>query len=180
MIDVVVKEERAVSIKCLHEIYGIGIGDCRYRKKSKDRILERFGDQLCFLTSSSNVAEIIVCSEYFTSDCVHYDYTNIVKRAAKILQKETLDKFKENPQPDWPPTSSELQSDKFNPQSLVTLFMKVLLTVGKNSIETSSNIFRLAESFAQDIEHGVTRGKIFQLKHFLLALGLHNFCGSAK
>ena len=180
IIDVVMKEKRAASIKTLHEIYGIGIGDTRYRSKLKDRIVDRFGDQICFLTSSRNKPEIIVCAEYFTSDSVHYDSIHTIQHAAKLLQKDIFDKFKETPQPTWPPTATELQSDKFTPPSSLILFMKALLTFSKTSIEKSANISRLAESFAQDIVYGVTRGKVLQVKHFLLALGLHNLSGSRK
>ena len=36
---------------------------------------------------------------------------------------------------------------------------------------------RLNMSYSSDLIHGVTKGKVITLKHFLLAMGLHNLTG---
>ena len=45
---------------------------------------------------------------------------------------------------------------------------------------STARISRLTKSLSQDVVFAVTRGRAFQVKHFLLALGLHNLTGSRK
>jgi hypothetical protein len=42
------------------------------------------------------------------------------------------------------------------------------------------NAQRLVESYAADLVHGVTRGKVMTAKHFLIGLGLHSITGQKK
>jgi hypothetical protein len=42
------------------------------------------------------------------------------------------------------------------------------------------NAQRLEESYAADLVHGVTRGKVMTAKHFLIGLGLHSITGQKK
>ena len=178
--DSVLHLKKAASMKTLQEISGIESSDRRYRQTLKKRIEKEFGNQITFLSSNINLPEIIVSSEYFTSTTVHHDDNSTLKLAAKILQNDIIAKYKENPTSTWPPTANDLESDKFKPPNSVIDFMKSVLSLENRSKETSVNMTRMAESFAQDLVFGVTRGKVLQLKHFLLALGLHSLSGSRK
>ena len=41
----------------------------------------------------------------------------------------------------------------------------------------SEKVSRMVTSFSQDLIHGISRGRVITLKHFLLGLGLHNITG---
>ena len=87
--------------------------------------MTEFGDQICFLPSPNRKrSEVVVSSEFFTAESVHHNDYDTLQKAAKILQRDILDKFKDNPQPTWPPTTSELESDKFSPPTSIVTFMK--------------------------------------------------------
>ena len=79
----------------------------------------------------------------------------------------------------WPPTTEELSSTIKSPCS-VYLFLNHLMKADGNYAELSSMVARFVESYANDIVHGVTRGKMLQKKQLLLGLGLHNLTGSRK
>ena len=59
------------------------------------------------------------------------------------------------------------------PQSL-KLFMDKLLTSPGHDSEI---VECLSLSCTRDLIHGVTRGKVISLKHFLVGMGLHNITG---
>ena len=178
--EMVIAQKKAASMKTLYEIYGLNVTDSRYRNKLKHRIKTEFGDQISFLTSKKNLPEIIVSSQYFTSTSVHHDRNESIKYVANILQSDILNKFKDNPQPNWPPTAAELKHSKYDPPTSLTLFLEALLKTSNHSTTRSINTSRLVISFAQDIVYAITKGKIFQLKQYLLAMGLHNLTGSRK
>ena len=98
-----------------------------------------------------------------------------------MLKEDILEKFSNVSEPNWPPSSNELKSSKFKPPSSIILFLKTMLTTDINhSVQNNSKISRLVDSFAQDIVYAVTKRTVLQLKHFLLALGLHTLTGSRK
>ena len=155
------------------------LDDTRYRNKLKNRLQNEFGDQITFLQShQNNLPEVVISTETLTSTSFHHDPNLVVKRAARILQTAILDKFKDLPQPRWPPTAEELESEKFKPPSMLLSFIESLLTTSEKSRSTKMN--RLTESISQDIVFNLCEGKVLQSKHFLLALGLHNLTGSRK
>lgn len=47
-------------MKVLHEMYGLSIGDCRYRNKLKNCIKEKFTDKLHFATVGINNSEVVI------------------------------------------------------------------------------------------------------------------------
>ena len=51
---------KAVSMKVLHEIYGLTIGDTRYRNRLKKRLQEHFKEKISFVTPKTKTAEIII------------------------------------------------------------------------------------------------------------------------
>lgn len=82
------EQEKAVSMKILHEIYCLGIGDTRYRNKLKQRLQAHFTDTICFLSfAKPNNSEVIV-----HTDChegrLHYDQEENIKTVAKMLRED--------------------------------------------------------------------------------------------
>ena len=66
-------------------------------------------------------------------------------------------------------------SEERKPPQLVRKFFETVLT---QSIRQQNNyVSRLADSFSQDLVHGITKGKVIMKKHFLIGLGLHNLTG---
>ena len=51
---------KAISMKTLHNLYGISTDDSRYRNKLKERIKSHFGDKLLFLSPSSGKGEVVI------------------------------------------------------------------------------------------------------------------------
>ena len=74
----------------------------------------------------------------------------------------------------WPPTIDSIISEYGEPPSCVKLF---LLSSGKHKADNIEYLSRLIDSFCADFIHGVSKGKIFTPKHYLLALGIHNVTG---
>ena len=103
-----------------------------------------------------------------------------VKTAASIIQKDIMNKFKDLPDINWPPTSEQLSNPSRKPPESLYTFLKSLLHYDNHHADLSSNLNRLMESFAQDLVSGVTRVNVVQSKHFLLGLGLHNLTGGRK
>ena len=75
---------------------------------------------------------------------------------------------------DWPPRLEQLKNSETNFPTSLTEFLTNLL---KSDRGNSDVIKRLVHSYGSDLIHGVTRGKVVTLKHFLIGLGLHNITG---
>lgn len=64
----------AISMKVLHEIYGIAVGDDSYPSKIKMRLKNRFKQQISFVTPKYKTAEIVIPTECldggFLSHCI--------------------------------------------------------------------------------------------------------------
>ena len=75
----------------------------------------------------------------------------------------------------WLPTTEQLSSEERKPPESVRNFFETALTNG--SRRDSNSVSRLADSFSQDLVHGITKGKVIMKEHFLLGLGVHNLTG---
>jgi len=178
--DVVLNQGRVASMKTLHQLYNLGVGDCRYRNKLKKRIAEKFGNQISFLSSNtSNLAEVVVSSVYL-ENLTHSTRDETIKSVAQILKDDIIEKFKDIELTSWPPSTKELASSKFQPPESLNLFLKSLLSTAGHSVNRSSKTMRTVDSIAQDIVSSITKKSTLQLKHVLLALGLHTLTGSRK
>ena len=99
--DIVLEQGKVASMKTLHEIYGLGIGDTRYRSKLKKRIQSSFENQIYFLSSKNlNFAEVIVRSDYL-EDAPHYDRNETIRNVAQMLKEDILEKFSNVSEPNW-------------------------------------------------------------------------------
>ena len=95
IINVVIIQGKVASMKTLHELYNLGVGDTRYRSKLKKRIISKFGDQISFLSSNTNNApEVIVSSEYFQNQ-THSTRDETLKSVAQMLKEDVIEKFKD-------------------------------------------------------------------------------------
>ena len=156
------------------------LDDTRYRSKLKSRLKSEFGDQISFLKSENNLPEIVIATDCLTSTSFQHDQSQIVIKAAKILRNEIQNKFKDRPQPKWPPTEKELENEAFKPPTNLLSFIETILTGSTERKSRSKKIVRLAQSISQDIVFNCCQGKVLQHKHFLLGLGVHNLTGSRK
>ena len=165
-------------MKLLHQIYGLGIGDTRYRNKLKKRLEQDFGDNITFLKSNNvHLPEVVISSDYFTLETVIQNNKQTLENAAKILRDDILQKFKTYSPKTWPPSIEEIMSDDLNPPDSVYLFMKSLL---KPNGERTPNVPRIVDSLSQDLVYNVLGRKVLQPKHFFLGLGLHSLTASRK
>ena len=100
--------------------------------------------------------------------------------AIKIIRDDILSKFQVLVELNWPPSSEEHSSDARKPPESVYKFLNAFMKFDDHHVRLSSKSARVVESYAQDFVHGVTRGKVMQKKHFLLAVGLPNLTGTRK
>ena len=168
---------QAISITVLHQIYGTGFGNENekvYRNKLKKRITDEYGESVMFLKVDRKTVEVVVSSEGLHSTTIVKDTTSIIKQAAEYLQEEILEYASNMNMLDWPPQLEQLKNSEKNFPTNLTEFLTNLL---KSDRGISDIIKRLVHSYGSDLIHGVTRGKVVTLKHFLIGLGLHNITG---
>ena len=140
-----------------------------------------FGDQISFLKAQNNLPEVVIATECLTSTTSYFfDSTHVVNKAARILREEMSAKFKEFPQPKWPPTVEELRSERFEPLAKLLSLIETLLTATTGRASRSKKTTHLARSISQDIVFIYYQGNVLQPKHLLLGLSLHNLTGSRK
>ena len=171
---------QAVSITVLHQIYGTGFGNENekvYRNKLKKRIIDEYGESVMFLKVDRKTLEVIVSSEGLHSTTIGKDKTSIIKQGAEYLQEEILEYASNTNMLDWPPRLGQLKNSETNFPTNLTEFLTNLLKADRGN---SDIIKRVVHSYGPDLihgVHGVTRGKVVTLKHFLIGLGLHNITG---
>lgn len=164
---------KAVSMKTIHNVYGLCVDDTRYRSKLKQRIINHFEEKLLFLNAPQRKGEIVLSGSCLDGRSFHED--DIVKEAARLIRADILRNVNEIKETNWPPTHEELSSITRQPPESILTFLNILF---KNDSRNSPNIDRQIQSYAYDLVHGVTRGNVIQKKHYLLALGFHHFTGS--
>ena len=178
----VITESQAVSMKTLHEIYGLNVTDVRYRGKLKSRIENEYKDRILFLQTQKNIPLVLVSANISLSEINFTNNKECIVKSAEYLREDIIQYSENLPELSWPPTSNELSSDERStiPASLLTFLNHLLKSSDKHAITRSSNAVRLVNSYASDMIHGVTRGEVITAKHFLLALGLHSITGQKK
>jgi hypothetical protein len=111
-----------------------------------------------------------IASKDINKDSLHHRQDTI--QAAASYLREDITTHAENLQEMvWPPTIEQLSTEERKPPESVRKFYESILSC--NNINAS----RLADSFSQDLVHGVTKGKTIMEKHFLIGLGIHNLTG---
>ena len=136
-----------------------------------------FGDQISFLLSEDKKPEVVVATTSLTSTSFYHDPDRIISKVAKIIRTEIQDKFRDNPQPSWPLSAEQLNSQVFKPP---TNLLKLIETILTTSTNRAKKIGCLTKLISQDIVFNCLQGKVLQSKDLLLGLGLHNLTESRK
>ena len=96
----------------------------------------------------------------------------LIKQTASLLLEDITDYMNSLKDMPWPPTIESLTSNDQKMSRSLKLFMDKLLTSPGHDSEIVERL-----SYTRDFIHGVTRGKVITLKHFLVGKGLHNITG---
>ena len=127
------------------------LGDSQYQYKLKNRLKSEFGDQISFLLSEDKKTVVVVATTSLTSTSFYHDPDRIISKAAKIIRTKIQDKFRDNPQPTWPPSAEQLNSEVFRPPTNLLKLIETILTTSTNRASRSKKIRRLIKSISQDI-----------------------------
>ena len=176
----VLDKKTVVSLNTIHDLYGIGIGDSRYRSRLKGRLEKEFRSDIIFLSSTNpkKTAEMVMSSECIGNSVQinHPEY--LAAKAGKLLREEIFKKFEGHKMQNWPPSIDELSKDEWKPPEIVENFVEALLC--PSSSPRTQKQKRWVKSLSNDIVYQVLGGKVMQLKQLVLALGLSNLTGSRK
>ena len=168
----VLTENQAVSMRILHDLYGLSTEDTRYHSKLKARIQSEFTDKLHFVFINETTPEVVISTESIKSHVLFNDKEHLLNQAAEYLRADIEEHAKNLPELSWPINIDELDSENRNLPESVTSFLTQLLR--NKDHPNREALTHLIESYTSDLIHGVTRGKVITTKHFLLGLGLHN------
>ena len=128
-------------------------------------------DQILFLSLT------IRTKSCYSQECFTYDKKEKIQTAARLLGKDIVKKLDDNSDLSWPATLEAVSDDSREPPDSVYMFLQKLLNPRNKA---SANVSRVIESLAQDIAFAVMKGKVLQIKQFLLTLGLHSLTGRRK
>lgn len=167
---------RAVSMKELHSLYGLSVDDTRYRSKLKKKLESKFPNDICFLSPKSMKSAEYVANKATILEDAHGSRDESIRIVANYLREDITNHATSLPHLEWPPSIEQITSDERKPPRSVTYFFENLLKSTTSTVE-NDNTSRLIDSYAQDLVHGVTKGKIITEKHYLMGLGLHNLTG---
>ena len=172
---------KAVSISVVwavvHEIYGTGFGqqyERSKRAKLKSKLMSEYGEKLQLLTIDGKSLEVIASSEGLNTATTIRDKDFILKEAANYLREDILE------------YAANLRKHHGHPQKnhyavrerFAFNIRKFFSTVLKSKEHSLAEPFkRFVHSYSSDLIHGVTRGKVITLKHFLIGIGQHNSTG---
>ena len=171
----VLTENQAVSMRILHDLYGLSTDDTRYRGKLKATIQSEFTDKLHFVFINETTPEVVISTESIKSHVFINDKEHLLYQAAEYLRADIEEHAKNLPELSWPINIDELDSENRNsPESVTSLLTQLLRNKDHPNREA---LTRLIESYTSNLIHDVTRGKVITTKHFLLGLGLHNITG---
>ena len=158
-------------------IYGTGYGhehEKVYRNRLKSKIVDEFGDEILFLNVDGQTPEVTVSRATLDSTTVIRDKNAVLKQVAEYLHEEIMS-YAANYKASWPPTCDSLKEEEKDYPSILNEFFTCVLK--SKDPPCSDSIKRLISSYGYHLIHGVTRGKVVTLKHFLLGVGLHNITG---
>ena len=174
----VLEEQQCLSMESIVSVYGINEGDRQQRCRLKTRLLQKYGDDLLFISHEKHSPQLVIskkCLETQTMSLVlGSSESNAIKKAAVILReavKKTVDESEALP---WSPTIESLRKDDRNAPDILKLFYENLLSPASVHHGTSLTAERLIDSFSQDIMYAVSKGKFLTLKQASVGLGLHS------
>ena len=136
--------------------------------------MDEFGDEILFLNVDGQTPEVTVSRAALDSTTVVRDKNAVLKQAAEYLREEIMS-YAANYKASWPPTCDSLKEEEKDYPSILNEFFTCVLK--SKDPPCSDSIKRLISSYGYHLIHGVTRGKVVTLKHFVLGVGLHNITG---
>ena len=128
IIDEIIGQERIVSMKELHSIYGLNVDDKRYRYKLKQQIESKFPNEICFLSPKNIKGPDFIASRSSVIENTHCSRDESIKLVAKYLKEDIVSHVETFPELSWPPSIDEITSDRRKPPTSVTNFFRTPLT----------------------------------------------------
>ena len=171
----VLKEQQCLSMESIVSVYGISEGDRQQRYRLKTRLLQKYGDDLLFISNEKHSPQLVIskkCLETLTMSRVLG--SSELQKATVILReavKKTIDESEALP---WSPTIESLKKDDRNAPDTLKLFYENLLSPASVHHGTSLTADKF---FSQDIMYAISKGEFLTLKHVSVGLGLHSLTG---
>ena len=180
----VLAERKCISMQTLINIYGIGDGTKQYRRLLKNRLMNKYGNDIIFLSPEYHSTQVIIsrkCLECSTiSKSIEYSNEFILKKASSLLKQTVADKLAATNETAWPPTVKDLQGDDRKPPTELKQFFKYLFYKENSSSNMASRVERWINSLCSDVMFMFSRGKFLSLKHVSLGLGMHSITGKKE
>ena len=177
----VLEEQQCLSMESIVSVYSINEGDRQQRYRLKTRLLQKYGDDLPFISHEKHSPQLVISKKYLVTQTMSRilgsSESNTIKKAAVILHEavqKTIDESEALPRP---PTIESLRKDDRNAPDILKLFYENLLSPASVHHGTSLTAGRLIDSFSQDIMYAVSKGEFLTLKHASVGLGLHSLTG---
>ena len=184
--ETVIENKVCISMDTLLELKGIAKKDYRSRATLKKWVERNYGKDIVFLSSEENKAQMLMSKQCLEDvsrgekvlfNTVPLSEETSLRHAANILRRMVLQHTETAESLPWPPTVESLEKRLSSSPTLLLEFFKNILEPEDSHHLTSESATRLAESFAQDLMFGITKGTFLTLKHTALGLGLHNMVG---
>ena len=103
----VLTEDQAVSMRILHDLYGLSTDDAGYRSKLKAGIQSQFTDKLHFVFINETTPEVLISTESIKSRVLFNDKEHLLNQAADIEEHS-----KNLPELSWSINIDELDSEQ--------------------------------------------------------------------
>lgn len=179
--DHVIEGGQNVSVKLLTEVYGFNSEDSRLRNKVKKKLSDEFDDQIYFVQTFHNEAEIAISQRSLSNTSVSTFMKGnnefILKEAAAILREDAIKMIQASPELCWPPTTEALTAEERQPPETVINFFTDLLHSPLIHHPPGEEVKRYVSSFSQDLLHAISKGKFMTAKHTLIGTALHSITG---
>ena len=148
------------------------------RGKVKQMLVKHFGDELQFVTVSTNEAQDVISKNVLTNtkraSFMNHNKDFVLKGAAKLMKDDVELLIQTAPELLWPPTVvvESLLSEHRQPPESLRMFLTTLLHSTDHS--PGNEVIRCVDSFSQDILYAVSKKKFLTRKNVLLGNGLHS------
>lgn len=150
----ILSQNQAISMRILHDHFGVHTEDTRYRSKLKAKIQATYPGKLHFLTVDANTAEVVISADAINSHTLVNDHKHLLRQAAECLREDILEHAQSMPDLAWPPTIEKLSCDARKPPETLDAFFSHLLKNKDHPNRDTAN--RLIQSYSSDLIHGVT------------------------
>ena len=152
------------------------------RGKVKQMLVKHFGDELLFVTVSTNEAQVVISKNVLTNtkkaSFMKHNKHFVLNEAAKLIKDDIELLIQTAQELPWPPTVESLLSEHRQPPESLRMFLTTLLHSTDHS--PGNEVIRYVDSFSQDILYAVSKRKFLTRKHVLLGNGLHSITGLKK